>query len=72
MLLLTLTLIIPDIIKTKTNNCLILHCVEENNVKHTVAWSTSRIVRPVAPFLTGISLKTAETPMTSFPFVFSL
>ena len=34
---LTETLIIPDITKTESNNCFIIHCFEENNDKHTVA-----------------------------------
>ena len=34
---LTDTLIIQDITKTKSNNCFIIHCFEENNDKHTVA-----------------------------------
>ena len=31
---LTETLIIPDITKTESNNCFIIHCFEENNDKH--------------------------------------
>ena len=34
---LTETLIIPDITKTESNNCLIIHCFEENNDKHIIA-----------------------------------
>ena len=34
---LTETLIIPDITKTESNNCFIIHCFEENNDKHTFA-----------------------------------
>ena len=34
---LTETLIIPDITKTESNNCFIIHCFEENNDKNTVA-----------------------------------
>ena len=34
---LTETLIIPDITKTESNNCFIIHCFEENNDKHSVA-----------------------------------
>ena len=30
------TLIIPDITKTKSNNCFIIHCFKENNDKCTV------------------------------------
>ena len=30
---LTETLIIPDITKTESNNCFIIHCFEENNNK---------------------------------------
>ena len=37
MMILTKTLIIQDITKTKSNNCFITHCFEENNDKHTVA-----------------------------------
>ena len=33
---LTDTLIIYDITKTESNNCLITHCFEENNDKNTV------------------------------------
>ena len=31
------TLIIPDITKTKSNNCFIIHCFEENNDKSIIA-----------------------------------
>ena len=31
------TLIIPDITKTESNNCFIIHCFEENNDKHIIA-----------------------------------
>ena len=34
---LTETLIIPDITKTSSNNCFIMHCFEENSDKHIVA-----------------------------------
>ena len=34
---LTKTLIIPDIIKTESNNCFIIHCFEENNDKGIIA-----------------------------------
>ena len=34
---LTVTLIIPDITKTESNNCFIIHCFEENNDKRIVA-----------------------------------
>ena len=34
---LTLTLIFPDITKTKAKNCFIIHCFEINNNKCTVA-----------------------------------
>ena len=34
---LTETLIIPDITKTKSNNCFIIHCFEENNGKRIIA-----------------------------------
>ena len=34
---LTETLIIPDITKTEFNNCFIIHCLEINNDKYTVA-----------------------------------
>ena len=30
------TLIIPDITKTESNNCFILHCFEENNDKRII------------------------------------
>ena len=33
----TCTLIIPDITKTESNNCFIIHCFEENNDKHIIA-----------------------------------
>ena len=32
----TKTLIIPDITKTESNNCLIIHCFKENNDKRAV------------------------------------
>ena len=31
------TLIIPDITKTESNNCYIIHCFEENNDKRIIA-----------------------------------
>ena len=34
---LTETLFIPDITKTKSNNCFIIHCFEENNDKRIIA-----------------------------------
>ena len=34
---LTETLIIPDITKTESNNCFIMHCFEENNDKRIIA-----------------------------------
>ena len=34
---LTETLIIPDITKTESNNCFIIHCFEENNDKRFIA-----------------------------------
>ena len=34
---LTETLIIPDITKTESNNCFIVHCFEENNDKRIIA-----------------------------------
>ena len=34
---LTETLIIPDITKTVSNNCFIIHCFEENNDKRIIA-----------------------------------
>ena len=34
---LTETLIIPDITKTESNNCFIIHCFEENNNKRIIA-----------------------------------
>ena len=34
---LTETLIIPDITKTESNNCYIIHCFEENNDKRIIA-----------------------------------
>ena len=33
----TETLIIPDITKTESNNCFIIHCFEENNDKRIIA-----------------------------------
>ena len=33
----TETLIIPDITKTESNNCFIIHCLEINKDKYTVA-----------------------------------
>ena len=37
---LTETLIIPDITKTESNNCFIIHCFEENNDKRIIAATT--------------------------------
>ena len=34
---LTETLIIPDVTKTESNNCFIIHCFEENNDKRIIA-----------------------------------
>ena len=34
---LTETLIIPDITKTESNNCFIIHCFKENNDKRIIA-----------------------------------
>ena len=34
---LTETLVIPDITKTESNNCFIIHCFEENNDKRIIA-----------------------------------
>ena len=34
---LTETFIIPDITKTESNNCFIIHCFEENNDKRIIA-----------------------------------
>ena len=34
---LTETLIIPDITKTESNNCFIIHCFEESNDKRIIA-----------------------------------
>ena len=34
---LTETLIIPDITKTESSNCFIIHCFEENNDKRIIA-----------------------------------
>ena len=34
---LTSTLIIPDITKTESNNCFVIHCFEENNDKRIIA-----------------------------------
>ena len=43
---LTMTLIIPDITKTASNNCFLTHCFEENNDKRILLkiyrWSESR------------------------------
>ena len=35
----TKTLITPDIAKTKSNNCFIIHCFEINTDKYTVTWN---------------------------------
>ena len=35
--IITETLIIPDITKTEYNNCFIIHCFEENNNKRIIA-----------------------------------
>ena len=35
--ILTSTLILPDITKTESNNCFIIHCFEENNDKRIIA-----------------------------------
>ena len=36
---LTKTLIIPDLTKSKPNNCFIIHCFEINTDKYTVTWN---------------------------------
>ena len=40
---LTKTLIIPDITKTESNNCFIIHCFEENNDKRIMALPHKKI-----------------------------
>ena len=40
---LTETLSIPDITKTESNNCFIIHCFEENNDKRSILFSHKRI-----------------------------
>ena len=40
---LTETLIIPDITKTKSNNCFIIHCFEEKNDKRIIALPHKKI-----------------------------
>ena len=40
---LTETLIIPDITKTESNNCFIIHCFEENNDKRIIALPHKKI-----------------------------
>ena len=42
---LTETLIIPDITKTESNNCFIIHCFEENNDKRIIAAITLKNVQ---------------------------
>ena len=37
---LTQALIITDIAKTEYNNCFIMHCIEANKDKHSIAWNT--------------------------------
>ena len=57
MITLTETLIIPDITKTESNNCFIIHCFEENNDKHIIAAITvyfqtlKNVLRIEKPFL---------------------
>ena len=53
---LTKTLIIPDIIKTESNNCFIIHCFEENSNKRIITLPHKKISTlglipfcPVAP-----------------------
>ena len=45
----TLTLIIPDITKTKSNKCFTVHCFKDNidKLKHTVATLSKLIEFPV-------------------------
>ena len=40
---LTETLIIPDMTKTESNNCFIIHCFEENNEKRIIALPHKKI-----------------------------
>ena len=40
---LTETLIIPDITKTESNNCFIIHCFEENDDKRIIALPRKKI-----------------------------
>ena len=57
-------LIIPDITKTESNNCFIIHCFEENNDKRIIAAITvyfqthcswkSCIARPTYRLLTNL------------------
>ena len=36
----TETLIIPNITKTNSDSCFIMHCFQENKDKHRIAWNT--------------------------------
>ena len=41
----TKTLIIYDITKSESNkNCLIIHCFDENNDKHTIARNLAKLI----------------------------
>ena len=54
---LTETLIFPDITKTESNNCFIIHCFEENNDKRIIALPHKKILTlgliPFCPEATG-------------------
>ena len=45
---LTETLIIPDITKTESNNCFIIHCFEENKDKRILLQRSQFILKHIA------------------------
>ena len=53
---LTETLIIPDITKTESNNCFIIHCFEENNDKRIIVAITEAILSSLSANLTLLSM----------------
>ena len=52
----TETLIIPDITKTESNNCFIIHCFEENNDKRIIVAITEAILSSLSANLTLLSV----------------
>ena len=62
---LTETFIIPDITKTESNNCFIIHCFEENNDKRIIAAITVYFQTPKNVQLSDKQIFTVFTKQSS-------